>query len=241
MPLKNGVNREIEIIAFHGWGLSSHFWNEWKSLIPDNVSFVSANRGYFNDPETPAFSRGSHFKLLMVHSFGLHWCPHDLFLKANAIAIFNSFEQLQPAEGTHALTMQKVLNNMVHTFQSDPDLVLSKFFNNVFYPEKKIPEILPVGSMNKELLLKDLEIMSKTIFDLNVLDRTKPIMYIEGGRDKILQIPRAERFAQLSGGNFISHFIKQAGHALPVTHFQESWSYISTMIAIFTSHGNYRR
>jgi hypothetical protein len=42
--------RTIEILAYHGWGMTHDFWKKWPEILPDHVTFKASDRGYFHEP-----------------------------------------------------------------------------------------------------------------------------------------------------------------------------------------------
>ena len=239
MPSKTGNQLEIEIIGYHGWGFNSSFWNRWESILPENVILKTADRGYYLEEKRPRFSNEDTQKVLFLHSFGLHWCPKESIDEASCIVIFNGFKEFHTGEGVDTKKSRMVLKKMISEFEKNPDKVLKKFMENAFHPEK--PKKLPTKRYDKDLMLSDLKKLDTSTFDLKHLKNGKPIISLDGGNDHILYQNRGKGFTEFTEGNAVYHFIKEAGHCLPVTHPQDCWSFISAMIPIFQRNGNYRR
>lgn len=230
---------DLEIIAYHGWGLDSSFWKAWKDILPQNVLLKVADRGYFLEEKLPKFSNDSMHKVLFLHSFGLHWCPKENIDQATCVVIFNGFKEFHPKDTADRKRSVKVLQRMIKQFDEKPKEVLKNFWENAFYPDKK--KNIPKGKPDTDFLLKDLKRLSTSTFDLIHLKKGKPIISLDGGSDKILTHSRGKEFTESTDGNAVYHFIKQAGHGMPVTHYKDCWSFINAMIPIFQHNGNYRR
>ncbi|WP_421774596.1 hypothetical protein [Gracilimonas sp.] len=232
-------NLDLEIISYHGWGFDSSFWKDWEAILPHNVLFKTADRGYFLDEKHPEFSGISKHKALFLHSYGLHWCPEEQIEQATCIVIFNGFRDFHPEHNPERKKSQKVLERMTAEFEKNPRKVLKSFWENAFHPDKR--KHIPRGKLDGELLLADLKKLSTSSFDLIHFRRGKPIISLDGGSDKILTHNQGKKFTEITEGNAVYHFIKEAGHGLPVTHYKDCWSFINAMIPIFQHNGNYRR
>ncbi|MGN8226497.1 hypothetical protein [Gracilimonas sp. BCB1] len=230
---------DLEIIAYHGWGFDSTFWNNWPAILPHNVLFKTADKGYFLDEKHPKFSGSSKHKALFLHSYGLHWCPQEHIEQATCIVIFNGFRCFHPDDGSQRSESRKALQSMISGFENNPKDVLQAFWKNVFHPHKN--KYIRKGKFDKDLLVKDLKQMDTGSFNIQNLQNGKPIISLDGGSDKVLTNNRGKSFTEITEGNAVYHFIKKAGHGLPATHHQECWSFISAMIPIFQHNGNYRR
>src|SRR5690554_1068123 len=87
---------DIELITCHGWGLSPAVWKEWEKFLPAEVQVCHQDRGYFRPKKNPRFRYGQSRKILIVHSFGLHWCPVDLLSEADHLIIAGGFVSFHP-------------------------------------------------------------------------------------------------------------------------------------------------
>ncbi|MEX0721312.1 MAG: hypothetical protein WD059_11630 [Balneolaceae bacterium] len=229
----------MEIIAYHGWGFGSDFWNPWKDLLPREVIFKTAGRGYFFEEIKPRFSNSESPKILFLHSFGLHWCPPKQIERADCIVIFNGFRTFHPEEEPAKTMSERVLRKMISGFKKDPQKVLSEFWKNTFHPFEA--SYKNTSEIDSSLLLKDLELLDSSRFNTASFQDGKPIISIDGGRDKILGKPRGKEFTELTKRDAVYHFIQEAGHSLPATFASDCWSFINAMIPIFRNNGNYRK
>lgn len=239
MDSKTGNQLNLEIIACHGWGFDSGFWENWQEILPDGVNFKTADRGYFLEEKRPKFSNEPVHKILFLHSYAVHWCPQNIMDESTCIVIFNGFKRFHPKDEKGKKQSKRLLDAMISEFDKKPKEVLTKFWHNAFSPEKK--RNLPGFKFDEKILLQDLKNLHTSTFEIDRLKNGKPIISLDGGNDKILQTARGKTFTEFTDGNAVYHFIKEAGHALPVTHSQDCWSFISAMIPIFQHNGNYRR
>ena len=153
--------------------------------------------------------------------------------------MFNGFLQFLPDHGEKRRKAEAVLHKMIRAFEDHPQKVLNRFWQNAFSPDKI--QYTSKGKPDSKRLFDDLKILTSSTFDLSLLDNGASIISLDGGADQILTINRGKKFTELTRRNAVYHFIKEAGHSLPVTHFQDCWSFISAMIPIFQHNGNYRR
>ncbi|MTI88025.1 MAG: hypothetical protein FH748_08660 [Balneolaceae bacterium] len=242
MLLKNGVKDKLEIIAYHGWGFSSDFWDVWKKSVPSSVKIKTADRGYFFEKKSPVFSSNNRsLKLLFLHSFGAHWCPAEQLMQADIVIIFNGFKTFHPEDKREKNKSRLLLNRMINRFEDKPQQVLADFLANSFYPENK--DITFNRDWDNKLLINDLKRLGESDFNLKLLSKNGKnvqIFSLEGGKDKILRRSAGKAFTTLTDQKAVYHFVKEAGHALPVTHTQDCWSFINAMIPIFI-HNEYNR
>lgn len=238
MHFETGNQLDLEIIAYHGWGFDSGFWKNWKKIIPPETEFKTADRGYFFSKNQPSFSNTRKWNVLFTHSFGLQWCSEENLKQAHFIIIFNGFKKFHPLSEEANTRSKKVLQKMISGFQKNPELVVRQFWKNTFSPQKIA--YAPTLKFNKNLLLEDLRKLDRSDFDIKCLSNESKIISIEGGKDKILMYRQGKAFTENFQGNAVYHFIKEAGHGLPVTHLADCWSFINAMIPIFQHNGNYR-
>ncbi|MBO6793306.1 MAG: hypothetical protein JJ895_05310 [Balneolaceae bacterium] len=221
----------IEIHAYHGWGFDSSFWDNLKSELPSEVRFKAADRGYFDLEIIPEFEADSTIKLILAHSFGLHWAGASTLAQADYLVIFNGFDHFVAKEGIDQKRELKVLNRMITQCERHPKEVLNAFYENCFHPQKhdkKTPEFI-----NKERLLIDLKSLADCELNLSLHDLK--VIGFSGKEDLIVPIKRTKAVIEKLGGkNFI--LIENSGHALPVVNSSECWSFLSSVVPIFGQH-----
>ncbi|MEX0770786.1 MAG: alpha/beta hydrolase [Balneolaceae bacterium] len=212
-------NIEIEIIAFHGWGLSGDFWAPWQKLIPPSIELRCANRGYFGKSSMEKFRQAKSHKIVMLHSFGLHWCPPDLISEADHLIIFSGFVDFHPVEDDAKRRSKLILQQMMGRFIEEPEETLLKFYENLFYPESRAWD--PPVRMNHERLLEDLNRINNPRTSLESLRKIPSITLLHGEMDTIVSNKNARNLFHSLRFQCQYFEIKQAGHALPYTHARQ--------------------
>jgi pimeloyl-[acyl-carrier protein] methyl ester esterase len=232
------LEKKVEILAYHGWGINADFWNNLASVIPDSIPLKPANRGYFGKPFYPRFDADTKFRVVFTHSYGLHWSNSAVLSKADLLVIFNGFGDFHPSDEKLKSVSEKGLEAMIKGFDTDPEHVLKSFYRNCFHPSEYNKEI-PSG-LNKERLLEDLKALRNTRFPLIDLDFGSTMVAIDSAEDKILLEPRGENMLE---GHYNKKFVKvfeNEGHALPFINPKDCWSYLCSIIPIFERYENNR-
>lgn len=228
------MESKIEILAFHGWGFDSTFWNPWKEVLPNDILLKPADRGYFGGEFKPEFSENAHNKILFLHSFGVHWCPIELFLKADFIIIFNGFNSFHPLDRREKSKSKKVLSLMVKQFKTNPKMVLNAFHKNCFYPSTHSQHEL--NWMNTTRLKTDLASLHKTRLKFPKEFSTDWVI-LDASKDKIVPGSRGEELSVPGSTNYCN--FEEFGHALPVVNILDCWSYLCTVIPIFKGYADH--
>lgn len=223
----------IEIHAFHGWGFDALFWDNFKSLIPPEIVFKTADRGYFGNGSIPDFENESTYKLLMTHSYGLHWVPVDKYQEYEVIIIINGFDDFLSSDLIKRKKEERVLKRMIHQFEKSPKSVLSLFYENCFNPEKSTFQTQV--NFNHELLLSDLTqlLSTKIKFDPSLYK----MISIDGEKDIIKSVSINKQL----GSEYFSNqmlTIQNAGHAIPIVNSSECWSFLCKVLPIFAEYAN---
>ncbi|MEQ9091259.1 MAG: hypothetical protein RIE52_09220 [Balneola sp.] len=232
------MEKKVEILAYHGWGINADFWNNFNSVIPDSIALKPANRGYFGKPFYPRFDTDTKFRVVFTHSFGLHWSNSAVLSKADLLVIFNGFGDFHPENKNLNSISKKGLETMIKGFESNPAETLKAFYTTSFLPSEFDANI-PSG-FNKEVLLEDLKKLRNTRFPLIDLDFGSTMVAVDSSEDKILLEPRGENMLE---GHYNKKFIKifeNQGHALPFINPKDCWSYLCSIIPIFERYENNR-
>ncbi len=232
------MEKKVEILAYHGWGINADFWNNFSSVIPDEIPLKPANRGYFGKPFYPRFDADTKFRVVFTHSYGLHWSNSAVLSKADLLVIFNGFGDFHPENKNLNSISKKGLETMIKGFEADPEQVLNSFYKNCFHPSEFKSEI--PSDLNKELMLEDLKRLRNTRFPLIDLDFGSTMVAIDSAEDKILLDPRGENMLE---GHYNKKFVKifeNEGHALPFINPKDCWSYLCSIIPIFERYENNR-
>lgn len=145
----------------HGWGCSRKMWPH-----------STFDRGYFGNPQPLA-----PCKKLVVHSFGLHLVPKEIFEQLEELVICSGFITF--------VTKQRVVERMLKRFEHDPYGVLEDFLGRQV-----------VGDIDKNLLYDDLKRLSTSIFDLNALEFVPNISIIHARNDPITPFKWGEELHQ---------------------------------------------
>ncbi len=220
---------DAEVIAFHGWGFDASCWEGWPHLLGDNISFHSAERGYFGkEGRTPLFSGRDNLQVLFVHSMGLHFCHKNLFQQADVLIIFSGFMQFHPVTAQFKRRSRLILNQMMNRVQGDAVGVLDEFYENAFYPQE--PWSLAGKDVNGERLLRDLKKLNVAELDFTQLKSIDKICILHGFNDAI--VPRSKGRELYSAFHTQARYfeIKEAGHGLPFTHSEQCWQFIESDI-----------
>lgn len=216
------MTQQIEAIAYHGWGYDQTAWIEWKTVFADqNIAFAAFDRGYFGDGFTPQFSEQA-FKLLFVHSYGLHLCPQEQLQMADLLVIFSSFLTFHPEPEQLKRRSQRVLQRMVDEFKVNPIEVLTTFKINSSDPSTECPT-----NVNHDLLLRDLKHLGSTQLDPSIVQSIPKILVFHGDSDRIVPVDQGRCFVSqiASDADYIE--VVGAGHALPFTHLTECWATVN--------------
>ena len=91
------IEKKYQVIAYHGWGFNPSIWQPLQAELEPFVRFEAADRGYFSDSVSPSWDQSSEFeKLLLVHSYGLHWCDQEVLRQADHLVIIGGFLNFHP-------------------------------------------------------------------------------------------------------------------------------------------------
>jgi pimeloyl-[acyl-carrier protein] methyl ester esterase len=214
-----------EILAFHGWGFEASCWQGWEQEFGEHISFETFERGYFGKAKhTPIFMAKDTFKIIMTHSFGLHFCPENLFKEADMLVIFNGFIEFHPVAAQFKRRSKLVIKQMINELKGKPAKVLRDFYENTYKPQ--MPQPLPESKPDKELLLKDLKMLNTHTLKVSLLKSIHKICILHAFEDAIVH-RRKGRSLYDSLNEKAKYFeIKNAGHALPFTHKEQCLQFI---------------
>lgn len=220
---------KTHVIACHGWGFNRTFWNPIHDLLDNTFIFDVAERGYFSEKKAPEFCANPDLlKVLITHSYGLHWCSDSLLKQADHLIVMGGFLQFHPNKKDEGRRSKLIVQQMLSHFVKKPLEVLEQFYKNSFHPSKT--KLNAPKDMDHDLLLADLSDLHRDlqprqrIFDMN------NITIIHGSDDLIVQKQNARQmFNELK---YRSQYfeILRAGHAFPVTHADKCLEIIKTVI-----------
>lgn len=218
-----------EVIAYHGWGFDATCWQNWQQQFEElGFKFKSCDRGYFGSPMQHEFTPVASLRLcrlLLTHSYGLHWCSAPQLEQADLLIIFAGFASFHPSTERERRQSSRVLNRMIDQFQMIPEAVLQQFRINCYSPDDAVCPPMP---MQPEVLRRDLVTLHTTQLPSPLLTTPSPVLIVQGTQDKILFPQAGRELAQLLKN---SHYIEiAASHALPFTHFSACWQTITPFL-----------
>lgn len=224
--------KKYQVITYHGWGFDPSIWQALQEELEPFVNFKAADRGYFSDSYYPSWDQSSESeKLLLVHSYGLHWCDPEVLQQADHLVIIAGFLNFHPhAEEKEHKRSKLFLRKMQSQFVDSPDKVLEKFYERVFYPHE--PTLDVPENLQHDLLLSDLgDLDHDNRKNADIFD-TNSITIIHGAEDKIVNNELArDMFSKLRLRS--QYFeIKKAGHGVLFTHSKKIFEILNSLLHI---------
>jgi pimeloyl-[acyl-carrier protein] methyl ester esterase len=212
---------KVEIITFHGWGFSPAIWDGFeKNLCAlENLDIRHADRGYFRKENLPAFQQTDSRKIIIVHSYGLHWCPPEWIQSADHMIILSGFLSFHPRDPEKSRRSRHMLRQMKSRFVDEPEEVLNQFYENVFLPDKV--NYQPGNRINHDRLLDDLEHLETSVINPDLLHGADQVTIIHGEEDQIVSNHKAHELFSMFTLNAQYFEIKHAGHGVLYTHAEE--------------------
>ena len=159
----------------------------------------------------------------IVHSFGLHLVPEEVFSHLKLLCILNGFENLLEA-GNRSKKQKTLLEKMMHQFSENPISVMEKFYRNVYFPDLP-PEKAVLQTPDVPLLLQDLKNMIYRPFHAKLLEKIPSVLILHGKKDRIISWRHAQNLHLRIHGSRLFLF-ENAGHSLPFSHAKECWEII---------------
>lgn len=214
----------IEAIAYHGWGFERSCWQSWKALFANQgIDLKTFDRGYFGNSHSPTFSEDA-YKMLLVHSYGLHFCPAAFLQQVDILVLFASFLDFHPSAERARRRSQLILRQMIHQYPKNPQAVLETF--RLRCGDSSTHD-LDFEQSNHDLLYQDLQSLNIANLPLQMLANIPKILMFQGTADQIVPCTQGrDLFEQLQSMNASQcqyMEISQASHLLPFTHAQQCW------------------
>lgn len=223
------MDNQVEILAYHGWGFDRDFWASWTGILPPHISLKPADRGYFTKATAPSFDPSSAKKILFLHSYGLHWCPKEKFIEADAVVIFNGFGEFLPLKEPGRSRSKKVLNGMITAFSKDPEKVLTQFYSNCF--GRRMAPVDISADIDLDLLSADLGQLLVSEFGVPGFGNAKWLVF-DAAKDRIVPGQRGREL--LHRKESAEYYCDEnAGHALPVQETEYCYKILCTELPIF--------
>lgn len=206
---------ESEWITCHGWGLNASLFEHWENALPEGVHLDHCDRGYTALPRDARFSPDAKWRVLWVHSFGLHWCPEELLNEADHLVILSGFCRFHPRDPDQRRRSRRGLELMRRQLSSDPDALLDTFYQRVFDPSN--PPDLERERLNQDLLLRDLDRLAEAEFDSERVRHLSAVTVIGGDADRILQPACRRELLELLPRQTRWIVYRSEGHAAGIT------------------------
>lgn len=223
--------KKYHVLAYHGWGFEPSIWEPLQGELMPFVHFEAANRGYFSDSFVPSWNKSSEAeRLLLVHSYGLHWCSQEVLQQADHLVIIGGFLNFHPEPEKEYKRSKLTLRKMQSQFVDSPEEVLQKFYKQVFYPHE--PRIDVPGNLRHDLLLSDLgDLDHDNRKNADIFARNS-ITIIHGAEDQIVGNELAR--GMYSKLRLRSQYfeIKHAGHGIPFTHSKKIIEILNSLLKI---------
>lgn len=226
------MEKQIEILAYHGWGYDEAFWTPLKKLFSEHIKLQAASRGYFGDPKLVHFEHEHSNKVIFAHSYGLHWVPKETLNQADALFMFASFHKFIPDNPEQKKYVMKVLDAMINKIEHQPYTLLDEFWKKSQKPEfVKMERVIRDIKMLKE----DLEHLFHT--DISIPDITnKKIVMLEAADDEIFVNSHMKEFLEHHKTRIKYKMMDGLGHAFPLTNPEETYSIITKAMPIFEAN-----
>ena len=159
--------------------------------------------------------------IITAHSFGSVLAfgkIHDLH-KAKALIVYSGFAKFAKADDNLSGQPAEAIQAMKKQLTNNPSGLLKSFYRNMCFPSKcefNVPETLNVPALDAGLdILLNCDCRAK-LAEIKI-----PVLIIHGAQDRIVNVKTAD---ELAGNIRVSrlHVFKNAGHAVPFTHSNES-------------------
>jgi len=218
----------FEILPVHGWAFDDGVWNRFKELAPDHIRFLEWDRGYFHQPKGSSITPDSANRIILTHSFGLHLIPENMLISIDMLIIIGGFIEFHPGTPQFRKRSKAVLQNMIEQMHKNPKKVLNDFYQNFYKPDEV--SYKPGGRLNKKLLIEDLVTLHQGKCSVSALRNVPQICILHGTNDNIVPNIKGRELYNRLGDNASYFEIKDASHALPVTHAEMCWNFIQPEI-----------
>ncbi|NBB77032.1 MAG: hypothetical protein GVY02_06595 [Bacteroidetes bacterium] len=211
---------EAQILAYHGWGLDYSFWDLVKSELGGIYKLNAANRGYFGEELNPEWDKfhSEIPKIVIAHSYGLHWCPEERIEKADGLILVNSFTQFHPRKAVEFKASKRLTKALIISLTKKPEIALNDFQQLAYLPSKAPKFKHDLTHADLELLQHDLADLDRDNHRISHLKKTKSIRIIHGTSDQIVSIDLARRMSSEDLPSSQMLEVEEGGHMLPRTH-----------------------
>lgn len=226
------MKRNVEIIAYHGWGMNARFWDQWDDLFDDHVHFKKNDRGYFSEPVNHHFTEKDSFRVLFVQGFGMHWVSNFDWKNAHLIVLFSTFNNLKEIMSKKR-SVEHVVTHLQQEIEHRPNYTLDLFWKSLFKGGDSIALIQDFTIRHQELLIEDLNAYYQNLVNsIAIKDRTKVMLY-ESEFDELSAFPQAEAMKKLFGKLNYHKRLNVVGHAYPFNRSKLCYDDLSSHVHIF--------
>lgn len=224
------MERKIEIIAYHGWGMNAHFWDKWDDLLPGHVTFKKNDRGYFGEPAHHEFSDPKAIHVLFVQGFGIHWVSEENWQKAHIIVLYSAFKNLKDIM-LNTRQVDKVLQKLKSEITNQVYRTLGMFWDSMFNHENHdFVQIDEFEIRDRQLLLDDLEVYYDDIIQSVPFNKKARILLYETEFDNIDTQSQKEAIKNLFGKLDYYKCFDIRGHGFPFSHPAECYNDLKQVI-----------
>jgi pimeloyl-[acyl-carrier protein] methyl ester esterase len=205
-------------VAYHGWGFDRTCWQPWvERFAAKGIALNVGDRGYFHQPYEPPSER-----VILVHSYGLHWCPIEHLQQASLLILFSSFLSFHPQQDRNKKRSKFMLSQMTTQFVANPIEVWQAFQVKTYHPAPWEPGD---AAMNVERLRDDLKDLETCTLDADRLRVIPQVLILHGSGDRIVATAKGRELWEAVPHSQYGE-IDSAGHGLPFSHTAACWNWI---------------
>ncbi len=138
---------------------------------------------------------------------------------AKALIVYSGFAKFAKADDNPYGQTVETIQDMKKQLMLNPSGLLKSFHRNMSFPSKY--ELTVPETLNVPALSAGLDILINCDFRSKLAEIKIPVLIIHGAQDRIVNVEMAD---ELAGNIRFSrlHVFKNAGHAVPFTHSNES-------------------
>ena len=226
------MKRNIEIIAYHGWGMSAHFWEQWDDLFPEHVTFKKNDRGYFSEPSVQHFHDDEAIRILFVQGFGMHWVSQSDWANAHVIVLFSAFNNLK-----EVMSKNRKLDYVIHTLQDEikksPNYTLDLLWETMFKSGEQVADTERFRIRDHQLLINDLETYYHNLVQsVPIKEKAKVLLY-ETEFDDLAVFSQVRQMKQLFGRLSYYKQFDFVGHGFPFNRAEACFKDMAEHLKIF--------